>query len=206
MKLKYLLLLVLMLIGLISYVVDRHFKLKSELKRVQSNYSEVVNENEILILKKGELSQQVTQLRLTRDEFREEIKSALDSTTQDLKSQLKQLNIKLSNVTAVGNTEIITYDSITNIQWRDTLVYNTIPLRTAEIKTEWNDVNIISHGDSLDVTFSIRNQLTQVFHKIPRIGIWNKIIFRPWKRKISQQIISSNPRSKILYSKFIEIE
>jgi hypothetical protein len=86
---------------------------------------------------------------------------------------------------------------------KDSIIYDTISIKAFNYYDKHFSVNGIVQFDSLELNISSIDSITQVVFKGERKRPWLWILSR---RKLQQIIKSSNPNSKIIYSKFIEVE
>lgn len=91
---------------------------------------------------------------------------------------------------------------------RDTLHltrHDSLPLidslRTFRWQDGWNTIEGIVGRDSIRCTLTARDTLRQIIHRVPR-----RFLFIRWGTKaIRQEIHSSNPAVRIIYSDYVEI-
>lgn len=138
-------------------------------------------------------------LQLTLHEFR--ALQAADAAT------IRALGIRLRRLesSAVTHTESRIEAAA---PLRDTLRivrHDTLPLidslRTFRWQDGWNIVEGVVGRDSIHCTLTARDTLRQIIHRVPR-----RFLFIRWGTKaIRQEIHSSNPAVRIIYSDYVEI-
>jgi hypothetical protein len=92
-------------------------------------------------------------------------------------------------------------DIVTTI--RDSMIYDTIPVRVFHYKDKFYTVNGLAIGDTQRVHIESRDSLIQVVYRGDRYKPWLWIFSR---RKLQQVVSCKNPNSTIEYTRFIQIE
>lgn len=130
-------------------------------------------------------------------------KSELERHCQDLTKTVDDLNIKISRIQSASTTVTKTEVKIQTVV-RDSIVYRDRPISLKVINwmDPWVRLNGILDGDTFSAKIESVDTLHQVVHRIPK-----KFWFIKWGTKaIKQEVVSSNPHSKIIYTEYIELK
>lgn len=131
-------------------------------------------------------------------------KSELEKNYQDICQRAKDLGLQVKRLQAASKTETQTKVEIQTIV-RDSIVYRDgilDSLKRIEWRDPWVQVEGTLHNDSLDLNVSSVDTLYQFIHRVP-----HKFWFIKWGTKaIRQEISSSNPHTKIIYTEYIELK
>lgn len=119
---------------------------------------------------------------------------------KDIDSLAKELKIKTKRIKSYSKTS---YESVYYIKdtIRDTVVLGK-NLRYVKHKDNYIDMDAVIDGDSFRCDFVTFDTIRQVTHRIPK----KFLFFRYGTKKIRQEMVSSNPHTRISYSEYIEIE
>ena len=144
------------------------------------------------------------ELQLTYDELNEHY--------QDIVAKAEDLNLKVKRLQSVSdagtNTEVkiqtVLRDSII---YRDSILTDTLYQYIDTIKTfKWSDPWILCNGsiynDSIKMNIASTDTITQFVHRIPKKW-W---FFRWGTKAIKQDIVCSNPHTRLTYTKYIELK
>ncbi len=116
-------------------------------------------------------------------------------------SEIKNLKVNPRQIERFSETVIHQQkDIVTTL--KDSLIYDTIPVRVFNYSDEFYTVNGLAVGDTQKVHIESRDSLIQVVYKGERVKPWLWIFSR---RKLQQVVSCKNPNSKIEYSKLIEL-
>ena len=131
-------------------------------------------------------------------------KSELERHNRELSNTIADLNVKLKRVQAAATTATQTKIKIQTVV-KDSIVYrDKMPYQIQAIK--WRDPWIVVSGsiENYQVNLNITSvdTLTQVIHRVPK----KFLFFKFGTKAIRQEIVSSNPHTKIAYSEYIEIK
>jgi len=135
-----------------------------------------------------------------------EIKNSTNPQLEEMKATLKLMNVKLRDLDSYSsvNTETTT---LINSFLRDSVIFDTIPIKHLSISTKWNDVTLTvfpSFEDSISMRVITYDQMEQVLYKEGRgAKFWNKSFWK--KRLIKQTIRFQNPDTKISYPAVITL-
>ncbi|MBQ7776896.1 MAG: hypothetical protein IJ379_13350 [Lachnospiraceae bacterium] len=134
-----------------------------------------------------------------------ELKSAeLERYNQDLTKTISDLNIKLKRVEATATTATKTSIEIRTVV-KDSIVYvdsSLMKLPAIKWTDPWVDVDgVILPDSTVDLNIQSVDTLYQVIHRVPK-KFW---FIKYGTKAIRQEIVSSNPHTKIVYSEYIEL-
>lgn len=168
---------------------------REEKKRLANNQEALLSDILYYKTKSGKNAASVQKLELT--------KSELEKHCQDLNKTIDDLNIKIGRIQSASTTVTKTEVEIQTVV-RDSIVYRDFPVSLKVIK--WRDPWVTLKGVLDGETFSAKiesvDTLSQVVHRIPK-----KFLFIKWGTKaIRQEVVSSNPHSKIVYTEYIELK
>lgn len=137
----------------------------------------------------------VDRLLLTNREFR--------LYCDELKETIEWLGIKLKRLESVSSTATETFYPV-QTQLRDSVVLrdSLVCLKCIRVSTPYLDVSGCLDGELFSGDIVSRDTLVQVVHRVP-----HKFWFFRWGTKaIRQDIVSRNPHSRIIYTKYIELK
>ncbi len=127
----------------------------------------------------------------------------LKTQCRELDALVKDMGIKLKRVETVAQNSVVTRVNIA-APVRDTLVLrDTVWIPAAKIS--YRDPHIafegVAAGGEFSGEFTSVDTLTQVVHRVPK-KFW---FIRCGTRCLQQEIVSSNPHSRIVYSRYINV-
>lgn len=171
------------------------FRLKDDNERLRRNQSALLGRVTLYRTRADESAARVEALELSVAEFKEY--RARDAAT------IRSLGVRLRRAEsyAIAATES-SYGA--TVALRDTIILrdtirDTVHLFAAEDR--WSSVEGSIRGDSLRYTLSTVDTLRQVIHRVPR-----KFLFIRYGTKgIRQEIWSSNPHTRLVYTEYIEL-
>jgi hypothetical protein len=117
-------------------------------------------------------------------------------------AEIRNLRIKPGRVEQYSETVIHQNKDISTVL-RDSIIYDTIPVRVFNYKDEFYTVSGIAIGDTQHVHIESRDSLIQVVYRGKRYKPWLWVFSR---RRLEQVVRGKNPENKIEYSRFIFIE
>lgn len=131
-------------------------------------------------------------------------KSELEKNYQDVCQRAEDLGLQVKRLQAASKTETQTKVEIQTVV-KDSIVYRDGVLDSLK-RIEWRDPWVSVEGtlgkDSLDLNVTSVDTLYQFIHRVP-----HKFWFIKWGTKaIRQEITSSNPHTKIVYTEYIELK
>lgn len=169
--------------------------LYSDNQRLRRNQHSLLNDVELYQTKAGESAATVEVLSLKLDEFREH--RAADA------ARIKELGIRLRRAESFAKSATESRYAAT-LPLRDTItIRDTIrdTVRIFEGGDRWSTIRGIVKADSIAYALHSVDTLYQVVHRVPR-KFW---FIRYGTKAIRQEIVSSNPHTKLVYSEYIEL-
>lgn len=194
---KYLFLYAVAVTSLLVYGYGRY---RRENRRLTQNQHALAAGIERYRTRLGQEAASVQALRLRCAEF-EELRAA-DA------AEIRRLGIKLRRLEAAAQTATATKVEIRTpardtvvVRLRDTLVVRDT-LRLFRWRDAWVRVEGAVTADSVLCRVESTDTLRQVVHRIPR-----RFLFIRWGTKaLRQEIVPSNPHTRIVYSEYVKIE
>jgi len=191
---KYLFIAILVCLGVI-FVLGNALKSKNtEIHRLDSNQSALMNDIEVYKTKTGELVYKVETLTLTNAELRR-YRAALVKQVESMGLKIK----RLESITSVNSS---TADTV-KVKVRDTLYLN-MPAKTFLYNDPWTSISGIIYKDTAEVSYKTSDSLL-----IVKGVTYKKFIFRSpiWGVKsIDVNVTNSNPHNKISSIEQIDLE
>lgn len=193
---RYLLCIVAVLAFFLTISVKRCSTKTKELTRLNGNQSALIAKVEHYKTREGKAAAGVQVLTLKCGEYEQLM--ARDA------AQIRNLGIKIKHLKSISSSA-----TSTNLQVvapvRDTIVIrDTIPLKASafEWSDSWISIKGIVTADSASCRVSSCDTLTQIVHRIP-----HKFLFFRWGCKaVRQEIVSSNPHTKLTFTEFIKLQ
>lgn len=170
--------------------------LRAEKNRLASNQEALLADMELYKTEAGKNAASVQALELTNSE--------LEDYCTELTSTIDELNVKLKRVQAASTTATRTEVRVETVV-RDSIVYRDtsfVKLQAIDWRDTWARVSGLIYPDrTLDMDVVSVDTLHQVIHRVPKQW-W----FFKWGTKaIKQEIVSSNPHTRIVYTEYIEL-
>lgn len=135
-------------------------------------------------------------------------KNELEKSYSSLAKEIHDMGIKLKRVEAAAaaatstNVQIITKVRDSLIYVRDSAGFHIDSVKRLSWHDPWVTLSGELRGDDLTASIESRDTLIQVLHRVPK-----KFLFFRWgTREIRQEIKTSNPHNKIVYSEFVRIK
>lgn len=195
---KYLLIACVVLAVLCASLLDIVGDINQENDRLQHNQDALMDDVTYYQTEAGKSAASVQRMELTNSE--------LEAHNKELTKVVDDLNIKLKRVQAATTTATQTMVDIKTII-RDSIVYvdsgRIEKLPSIKWQDPWVNVDgIILPDSTMDLNVESVDTLYQVIHRVPK-----KFLFIKYGTKaIRQDITSSNPHTKIVYSEYIELK
>lgn len=173
--------------------------LRNEKDRLKNNQSALMEEVEFYQDEVGRYTASVQRLELTKAELKEK--------NVELVKTIDRLNIKLRRVQAAAMTATETAVDIKTVI-RDSIIYVVDSSKIQKLPAiKWQDPwikvsGIIMPDSTIDLNIHSVDTLYQVIHRVPH-RCW---IFRWGTKAIRQEITSSNPHTRIVYTEYIELK
>lgn len=163
--------------------------------RLRGNQHALIEGVEFYRTESGKSAASVEVLQLELAEFR--------SLREQDAEEIASLGIRLRRAESYAKSASMTILTDTVIV-RDTVVLRdtvTMAARHFAAEDAWSRVEGILFGDSLRYAIRTTDTLHQVVHRVPR-----KFLFIPYGTKaIRQEVWSSNPNTKLIYTEYIEL-
>ena len=202
---KYLIIACLGLVVIASTMAGITHKQAQELKRIRTNQSILIGRLQDSLqtykTKSNDYAASVQILTLTKAE--------LEKNYTSLAAEIKDFGIKLKRVEAAAATSTSTNVQIVT-QVRDSIIYvrdssgtfRPDSLQKIAWSAPWIDLQGEIRNRQLTADIQSRDTLIQVIHRVPK-----KFLFFRWGTKeLRQEIKTSNPHNKIVYSEFVKIK
>lgn len=194
---KYLLIACVILAVLCASLLGAVRELTQEKDRLTGNQEALLEEVQYYQDEAGRQAASVQRLELS--------KSELEAYNGELTQRIEDLNIKLKRVQAATTTATQTNVEIKTII-KDTIIYRDtgmLVLPAIKWQDPWVNVDgIIKPDSTVDLSIQSVDTLFQVVHRVPK-KFW---FIKYGTKAIRQEITSSNPHTKIVYSEYIELE
>lgn len=186
-------------LALISLTVGLSYSLQkehAEKERYKANQTTLLDDVEHYKTESGKNAASVQKLTLSYDE--------LKKNYDDVVKTADDLRISLKRAQSVSDTSTETKVEIKTVV-KDSIVYiKGEPIKTLAFDWEdpWTDVEGMIHNDSVNLNIQSNDTLIQIVHKVP-----HKFLFFKWGCKaVKQDIVSKNPHTNIVYTKYIELK
>lgn len=179
-------------VSVLSYWLNN---VREEKTRLADNQEALLSDVDYYKTESGKSAASVLKLELS--------KSELENHCQDLTKTIDDLNIKIGRIQSVSTTVTKTEVEIQTVV-RDSIVYRDLPvnLKVVKWRDPWVTLNGVLDGETFSAKIESVDTLSQVVHRIPK-----KFLFIKWGTKaIRQEVVSSNPHSKIVYTEYIELK
>ena len=175
---------------LIAFGVTLRYR-ATEIARLRNNCEALSSEATLYKTRLDESAASIVALQLDLDEYREQHR-------RDVK-RIRSLGVRLRRVESVAKSAteskiefvaprqdtIILHDTLSLFRWSDA----------------WMRVEGAVRGDSVECQVESVDTLHQIVHRVPH-RFW---FIRYGTKAIRQEIISSNPHTKIVYTEYIEL-
>ena len=173
-------------------------RLTTEKDRLAGNQQALLEKAEYYETEAGKSAASVQRLLLSYSEL-EGNYSQMCKVADDLKVKLKRIEAATVTQTKTEvEVETVVIDSIAHRG--DTLP--PIKLQSIKWRDPWVTVSGEIKGKDLKLNISSVDTLTQIVHRIPK-KFW---FIKYGTKAIRQEIVSSNPHTKIVYAEYIELD
>lgn len=184
------------LVCLCSALYIHNKTLRADNDRLTANQTALMQKASYYKTKAGKSAASVQKLELSNSELKANYKQVCQ-TAEELGVKVKRLQ---SAMTTATKTEVKV-----NTQVRDSIVYRNGAVDTLKAFS-WHDawVNILGELKGRDVSLNVVSQdtLIQIVHRVPK-----RFLFFRWGCKaIRQEVISTNPHTRITYTEYIELK
>lgn len=172
-------------------------RLKTEKERLAGNQQALLEKAEYYETEAGKSVASVQRLQLSYSEL-EDNYSQVCKVSNDLRIKIKRMEAATTTQT---KTEVEVQTTV-----RDTVIIrDTLPplkLQAIEWRDPWVTVTGGLAGKELKLNISSVDTLTQIVYRVPK-QFW---FIKYGTKAIRQEIVSSNPHTKIVYTEYIELE
>lgn len=174
----------------------RNKALQSDNNRLQGNQTALLEKATYYETEAGKSAASVQRLELSFSELKGKYKEMCQTADE--------LGIKVKRLKAASTTATETEVKVIT-QVRDSIVYRNGTIDTVK-SFSWHDVwvNILGELKGRDVSLNVVSQdtIVQIVHRVPK-----KFLFFRWGCKaIRQEIVSTNPHTRITYTEYIELK
>lgn len=172
-------------------------RLTTEKDRLAGNQQALLEKAEYYETEAGKSAASVQRLQLSYSEL-EDNYSQVCKVSNDLRIKIKRMEAATTTQT---KTEVEVQTTV-----RDTVIIrDTLPplkLQAIEWKDPWVTVTGGLAGKELKLNISSVDTLTQIVYRVPK-QFW---FIKYGTKAIRQEIVSSNPHTKIVYTEYVELE
>lgn len=189
---KYLISIIILLSVFCFFSVKQCSKIKAEADRLEDNQDVLLSDVRYYQIKDSINVASIGQLILTKNEYK-----AYKAESANL---IKDLRIRLNRVESTSKTSTKTeYEVKTTV--RDSIIYSDT-LKCFHYRNNYLDLAGCLNSDSVDIDLISYDTIHQVVHRVPR-----KFLFIKYGTKgIRQEVLSSNPHTKITYTEYIKLK
>ena len=184
------------LVCLCSALYIHNKALRADNDRLTANQTALMQKATYYKTEAGKSAASVQKLELSDSELKANYKQVCQ-TAEELGVKVKRLQSAMTTATET-EVKVIT-------QVRDSIVYRNGTIDTVK-SFSWHDawVNILGELKGRDVSLNVVSQdtIVQIVHRVPK-----KFLFFRWGCKaIRQEIVSTNPHTRITYTEYIELK
>lgn len=186
-------------IGLLVAVISLWSKTKTltaENERLTANQTALMDRATYYETEAGNAAASVQRLTLSYAE--------LESSYKDVCKTADELGIKIKRMQATATTATQTEVKV-KTEIRDSIVYRDGWLDSLKVlrwKDPWVSIAGEIRGNDVELDVVSCDTITQIIHRVPK-----KFWFIKWGTKaIRQEVVSSNPHSKITFTEYIELK
>lgn len=184
------------LLVMVAALLSKTKTLTAENERLTANQTALMDRATYYETEAGNAAASVQRLTLSYSELEENYQHVCQ-TAEDLRVKVKRLQAAATTAT---QTEVKVVTEI-----RDSIIYRNGILDSLKLFT-WSDPWVSVNGEirERDVELDVVScdTITQIIHRVPK-----KFWFIKWGCKaIRQEVVSSNPHSKITFTEYIELK
>lgn len=169
---------------------------KKEKNRLDGNQTALMEQMNVYQTEAGKSAASVQALMLSKEEL-EKYCSELTNTVDELNVKVKRLQ---SASTTATETKVEVHTTV-----KDGIVYRNASIDTIQAiswKDNWVSVTGELHNKNIKLDIHSVDTLRQIVHRVPK-----KFLFIKYGTKaIRQEVVSTNPHTKIVYSEYIELK
>lgn len=197
---RYLIISLLVLAGLLWIQSVRLRNIESDRDRLRANQTSLMDSVRYYRTENGKNAASVQRLELSAAEIRAE--------RDDVAAECRNLHIKIRRLESFSTAQAQTIVDLKTrlcdtvvLHDRDSIIVRDT-LRLFRWRDSWVTVEGLIEGDSVGCRIESIDTLHQVVHRIPR-----RFLFIRWGTKaIRQEVVSSNPHTRIVYTEYIELK
>lgn len=193
---KYLAISCLVLIVVCLSLIEVVQGLNKEKDRLTTNNESLMESVSLYKSENGKYAASVQSLTLT--------KSELEKNRGELVATIKDLSIKIKRLQSASSTSTNTLIKVKTII-KDSIVYRNgfqDTLQSFDWKDGWTKIHGVISNKDVNISINSVDTLKQIVHRVPK----KFLFFRFGTKAIRQDVISSNPHTKIVYSEYIELK
>ncbi len=186
-----------------------------EVRRLEGNQLQLMSDIETYRTRDGLYAAETRRLELTVDEYRSALEASEGVRTKQ-KEVIESLNIRIRRLESIQQTITETrIDTVTEFRSEpfipDTLMplqslltesLASLPTGVIEWRDPWVSLGVRVEGEKADVHIMSVDTLYQVVHRVPK----RFLCISYGTKGIRQEIICSNPHTRIAYSEYIELK
>lgn len=184
------------LIASFIFLVNRVRVLQEENERLSSNNTALMEQASFYQTEHNKSAASVMALTLSKQE--------VEKHCSDLTKTIRELNLKVNRLKAASSNSTKTEYIVKTIV-KDSIVYVAgVPdtLQRFRWADSWTDIVGLINNKKLDLSIQSRDTLKQIIHRVPKKFLW----FKFGTKAIRQDVVSSNPHTRIVYSDYIELK
>lgn len=192
---KYLAIALCVSLAVVAFLSNRIHSIKEDRDRLKGNQTALLSDVEYYKSESGRYASSVQALQLS--------KSELEKHCANLKKTVDDLNLKVKRIQSASTTATKTEVEI-KTEVRDSIVYRDRldTLKRITFKDPWVRLDGTIEKDTFTGEINVCDTLVQIVHRVPK-RFW----FIKWGTKaIRQEIRTSSPYTKIVYSEYIELK
>jgi len=164
--------------------------------RMTNNFkAEIIDSVRVFMLANNDTAYQEQPLLLTKKEFKETFNDEWDKIKNEF--GIKHIH-HYNRIKTETEKRIKTFV-------RDTLIFDTVMAKKWRFKDRHIEINGFEVGNSREIEWTHKLGLEILGNKKPRVGLWNKLFFKPRTRQKVYTVIPSDPNTIITEIKPIEI-
>lgn len=193
---KWLFLLIIALGAMVVFLRADNVKLSKENDRLNANSTALMERASYYETEAGKSAATVQKLTLSYSE--------LENNYEKVCRTADELGVKVKRLQAAATTATQTEVKVIT-QIRDSIIYRDGVLDSLKLlqwRDPWITVSGEIRGNDVELDVSSCDTITQIIHRVPK-RFW----FIKWGTKaIRQEVVSSNPHSKITFTEYIELK
>lgn len=200
---KYLFLIIAVAVGVIIQLTALLIKEKAECKRLSRNQEALIYQCKEYQSKSGKNAMSAMEQKLSYAELKKSYTDIIGKA-EDLRIKVKRLqSASISSTKTKIAFQTALRDSII---YRDRILTDTLYKYLETIKTfQWKDPWVVCNGnivnDSIRIDVTSNDTITTIVHRVPKRWLF----FRWGTKAIKQEVICSNPHTRLTYTKYVKL-